>query len=136
MAFLWNDATNVPSLFFRVSVMHTWYQVFSCGATAFGCATLTGMPQLTWKDSSSYSQGEKKGEPKSFEATTGRFRLIVSRCHLHNPGRWTMHIYPGLFDTFDMGGLAHVSVEEVQVSAEGLLRDRLLEALKGLSVPS
>lgn len=94
------------------------------------------MPQLKWKDSSSYSQGEKReGPPKGFRATAGRFELIVTRVHLHNPGRWTLHIYPGLYDTFDMQMAADSpnGAMYAQKLAEDLLRDRLREALAALT---
>lgn len=91
------------------------------------------MPHLNWKDASSYSQGEKKADtPKSWLADAGRFRLIITRVHRYNPERWTLHIYPDLYDTFDMELIDKVPPHIVQTQAEALLGDRLLEALEAL----
>lgn len=86
---------------------------------------------LNWKDASDYSQGEKKGEPKSWAATAGKFRIVITRVHRQNPDRWTMHIYPGLHDTYDLASLL-VPVDDVKLNAESHLRFVLQAGLKEL----
>jgi hypothetical protein len=50
--------------------------------------------KLTWKDTTSYSQGDKVREPQTFEVRVGDLRIIVTR-RRHDPGIWYGLVYAG-----------------------------------------
>ena len=55
-----------------------------------------------WKDTTSYSQGDKERTPDCWSITTGEVRIVVMRNHRMNPGFWTMHAYGLGIDTLDL----------------------------------
>lgn len=84
---------------------------------------------MTWKDTTSFSQGDKLRTPTTWSAEAGVFRVIVTRGHINYRGKWIMHIYPGVLDCHDLKLKADATPEQAQVAAEMKFRDILTTAL-------
>ena len=53
---------------------------------------------MDWKDSTSYSRGDTARVPTTFTSKCGPLQLVVTKSHVHYPGRWVAHCHP-LFET-------------------------------------
>lgn len=50
---------------------------------------------MKWIDTTSYSQGDTKREPRVFSANLGPYlRVVVVKGHIHYPGQWVMSLHP------------------------------------------
>lgn len=87
---------------------------------------------LAWKDTTSYSQGDKDRTPNTWSASAGAFRLVITKGHIHHKGQWVMHVYPGLVDTAEMDVHPNTLLEIVQQVAEDRLRAILMRAAAAL----
>lgn len=76
---------------------------------------------MEWKDTTSYSRGDKEREPKTFSATCGPLKLTVTKGHIYYPGKWVAHAYP-LFDThpLDVETLGQAQDAVVQMARKWL----------------
>lgn len=84
--------------------------------------------KLVWKDTTSYSRGEaSKGvEPRTWEAQSGPFRILVSRW-IHFPGRWLVSC-PKL--DLELRELDSEKITDAKAEALRLVQDRALVRLK------
>lgn len=48
-----------------------------------------------WKDTTSYSQGDKERKQTTYTTESGRIRITITCAHIYYPGQWVMHC-PGL----------------------------------------
>lgn len=82
---------------------------------------------LTWKDTTSYSQGQER-IPTCWSVRVGDFHITVVSSHIHYPGKWISHCEP-LWECWD---LETSSREETMAKSVAMLRDRLTKALKAM----
>lgn len=81
-----------------------------------------------WKDTTSYSQGDTKREPRVWTLQAGHLRIMVHR-HIDCPGDWLLSCADA---GFDRRWLSASDVEAAKAQALTLVRARLTAALKAL----
>jgi hypothetical protein len=88
---------------------------------------------LTWSDSTSHRQGSQDRSPKAWTAEAGRFRLVITKAHIHYPGEWIMHVHPGVLDCHQLGIAAQEpALAVVYKAAETVFRKILTDALAAM----
>jgi len=82
----------------------------------------------TWRDITSYSQGDKARIPTTFELRlTPHFRICVVRGHRYAPDVWVVHCHPW-FDTHSLNlPSTPENRDEAQARAIALVRDKIAE---------
>ncbi len=86
------------------------------------------MPQ--WKDTSSYSRGEKDRTPNSWSLKVGIFDLIVHHHIYYEPSQWLASCSPYVFDNRE---LKSKDIKKAKAEALKLLKGLLNEAIEELS---
>jgi hypothetical protein len=84
------------------------------------------MPSLTWKDTTSFSQGEKDRTPRCWTAKAGRVQIVVHR-HIHfPPDAWLLSCAALRIDNRQ---LKSKDVDEAKQEAVRIVRELLEEAI-------
>ena len=52
-----------------------------------------------WKDTTSYSQGDKERKQTTYTTKNGRIRITITCAHIYYPGQWVMHCAAPSVDT-------------------------------------
>ena len=86
------------------------------------------MARPTWKDISSYGQGDRERIPTCWELKLSRdVRIAITRGHIYDRENWVMHCSPW-FDTHSLQLPSTVeNLDEAQAKAIALVRDRFTE---------
>lgn len=71
-----------------------------------------------WKDCTSYSRGDTKRIPTTFEAKAGPVRLCVTSGHIYYRGQWVGHAFPLFQDRL----LKASTRDEAQAELVGLVK--------------
>jgi|GEM_PF-5786958 len=79
---------------------------------------------MKWKDCTSYSRGDEKRTPNTFEAKVGPLLIVVTNGHIYYPGKWITHCLP----IYEMKPLKAVTCEDAQKEAEAMARDWIANA--------
>lgn len=87
---------------------------------------------MQWKNTTTYSQGEKDRTPRTYEARAGVIRIVVTR-HIHfDASAWVLSAHP----FFDLHELASSEVEDAKREAMKLVRGALSNAMNQLDEDS
>ena len=81
--------------------------------------------RLIWKDSTSYSQGQKERIPTSWTAKTESLSITITKGHIYHKGEWVMHCFDVCMDTVPMKIPADTHPEMAQVEAIKMVHQRL-----------
>lgn len=79
---------------------------------------------MKWKDGTSYSRGGSR-EQTAWVTNIGLVRVFITKAHIRNPGRWTMHAQELGIDTKDLGISSNDPVELAQTLALDLCRRKI-----------
>jgi hypothetical protein len=79
-----------------------------------------------WKDTTTYSQGDKVREPKYFTASSGSVKITITCGHIYYPDTWIMHAQPFGIDTRQ---LKASSVEEAKLEAIGIAKAEAMQVV-------
>jgi hypothetical protein len=90
---------------------------------------------MDWKDTTSYSRNETERVPTTWSAECGRFRLVITRSHIHYKGRWIFHLHPGVLDCHDLLLKGDVPPMDAMTKAKQVAAGVLQEALTVLDTP-
>jgi len=81
-----------------------------------------------WKDITSYSQGDKKRNPTTFEAKEGLLRIVITCGHIYYKPKWVMHCKIIEIDTHELK--ESVTKEQAEVEAIQVVTKRLNDLAK------
>ena len=87
---------------------------------------------MEWKDTTSYSKGDKDRIPSSWSANIGKLRIVVVSNHIHYPGRWVLHCSP-FFNTHE---LKVDTKEQAQAEAARLVKIEIAAIIADLEKES
>ena len=67
-----------------------------------------------WKDTTTYSRGQKDRTPTTFSIRlTRQFSITITNAHIYYPGDWVMHLHP----VFECRLLGADTLEEAKAEA-------------------
>ena len=80
---------------------------------------------MDWKDSTTYSRGQKERIPTSWTTKTESLSITVTKGHLYYKGEWVMHCFAVGMDTVQMKIPADSTPEQAQNRAIEMVKRRL-----------
>lgn len=79
---------------------------------------------MEWKDTTSYSRGEKERKPNTWTVKNGGVSITVTCGHIHHPGAWIMHCSSVGMDT------RYINAKSLE-EAKAIAVDDVLTILRG-----
>lgn len=76
-----------------------------------------------WKDITSYSRDDKERKPTTFEAKSGKLRIVVTCGHIHYRGEWIMHCDKLGIDTLHLKNCE--SLKEAKIRAISIVKSEV-----------
>ena len=89
------------------------------------------MTTPTWKDCTTYRQGDKERIPTVFEIKSGKLRVVVTNGHIYCKGHWVMHCHSLGIDTLPLPGAT--TREQAQQHARQRVDSAIAELQQGLA---
>jgi hypothetical protein len=81
---------------------------------------------MGWKDSTSYSQGQKDRKPTAHTIRTEGLTITVTKGHIYYPGVWIMHCHQVGMKEIELGTETE---EESKIEAVRLVKSKLATLL-------